>query len=88
MNCRVCGNMLFPGRVVFRCSCGAFTHAHCWKRHIVDSHRPFFVVGDINLAGEGRVKGTRTRDSSHSLDMRPAEDRHLLKNHEREELLR
>lgn len=52
MNCRVCGNSLFVGRTVFRCACGAFTHAGCWERHVVEAHKPPFVLGTISLNGD------------------------------------
>lgn len=52
LNCRVCGQSLFPGRAVFHCHCGALLHAHCWERHVLDSHRPPFIVGTVNLDGE------------------------------------
>ncbi len=52
MNCIVCGNPLIYGRVVFHCACGAFIHAYCWDRHILQAHRPSFEIGSVNLDGE------------------------------------
>ena len=52
MNCGVCGNLLFPGRAVFRCSCGVLVHAYCWEKHIVESHKPLFVIGNLTVDGE------------------------------------
>ena len=52
MNCSVCGNLLFAGRAVFRCSCGAITHAHCWEKHIIDAHKPEYVIGNITIEGK------------------------------------
>jgi len=47
MNCSVCGNPLHGGRTVFRCNCGVLTHAHCWGKHIIESHEPAFTLGSI-----------------------------------------
>jgi len=64
MNCRVCGTSLFPTRAVFRCSCGAYTHAHCWEKHVLESHRPPFVVGTITMNGEFKARVPETKESS------------------------
>jgi len=47
MNCSVCGNPLHGGRAVFRCNCGVLSHAHCWGKHIIESHAPSFTLGTI-----------------------------------------
>jgi hypothetical protein len=52
MNCRVCGNPLFPGRAIFRCSCGALSHSYCWDRHILESHTPVYTIGTVTIDGE------------------------------------
>jgi len=52
MNCGVCGNSLFVGRAVFRCSCGVLTHAHCWEKHVLEAHQPSCVIGSITLQDE------------------------------------
>ncbi len=52
MNCRVCGNSFFAGRAVFHCSCGAFVHASCWEKHVIEAHRPPFVLGTVDLDGK------------------------------------
>jgi hypothetical protein len=52
VNCIVCGNLLFASRIVFRCSCGAMTHAECWEKHIVESHKPPFTTGTFTIQGE------------------------------------
>jgi len=52
MNCRVCGNPLFVGRAVFRCQCGAYTHAHCWEKHVLEAHKPPFVIGTVTMNGD------------------------------------
>ena len=54
MNCSVCGNPLFPGRVVFRCYCGLYAHAYCWEKHVLESHKPPFDVGTITMDDEFR----------------------------------
>jgi len=52
MNCTVCGNPLLFDRVVFHCSCGAFVHAYCWDKHVLQAHQPSFEIGAVNLDGE------------------------------------
>ena len=52
MNCTVCGNPLLFDRVVFHCSCGAFVHAHCWDKHVLQAHKPAFELGTVDLNGE------------------------------------
>ena len=52
MNCSVCGNPLSLQRVVFRCECGAITHAHCWDDHILKSHEPRFTAGVLSQDDE------------------------------------
>ena len=61
MNCRVCHNLLFPGREVLQCYCRAYTHAYCWGRHILEHHRPPVVVGTITVDGEFRPKEPETK---------------------------
>ncbi len=56
MNCSACGSPLQFDRVVFRCSCGAYIHAYCVDRHIVDSHRPDLEEGYADLNGEFHPK--------------------------------
>lgn len=51
MSCVICGGVL-QGRAVYRCHCGALTHAYCWEKHVVQSHRPPFVVGHLDLDGK------------------------------------
>ena len=52
MNCSVCGNPFHGGRTVFRCNCGVLAHAHCWGRHITESHEPSFTLGTITRDDE------------------------------------
>lgn len=52
MNCTVCGNPLLFDRAVFHCSCGAFVHAYCWDKHVLQAHQPPFEIGAVNLDGE------------------------------------
>jgi len=52
VNCRVCGNPLFTSRTVFSCSCGSITHAECWEKHIVESHKPAYTTGTFTIQGE------------------------------------
>ncbi|MCD6230773.1 MAG: hypothetical protein J7J88_02760 [Dehalococcoidia bacterium] len=56
MNCSVCGKPLRFDRVVFHCSCGAFVHAYCWEKHVLQAHNPAFEIGAINLNGEFKVQ--------------------------------
>ncbi len=56
MNCTVCGSPLLFDRVVLHCSCGAFVHAYCWDKHVLQAHRPAFEVGTVDLRGEFRVR--------------------------------
>ncbi|RLC94519.1 MAG: hypothetical protein DRI39_02650 [Chloroflexi bacterium] len=66
--CRVCGSPLYPGRAVFRCSCGANIHSSCWEKHVLQSHKPSFVVGTINLDGEFKPKEAETADGKWSVE--------------------
>jgi len=52
MNCAVCGNPLLFDRVVFHCSCGAFVHAYCWDKHVLQAHQPTFEIGTVDLNEE------------------------------------
>ena len=56
MNCSVCGNPLSFDRVVFHCSCGAFVHAYCWDKHVLQAHQPAFEIGTVDLNGEFKVR--------------------------------
>ena len=56
MNCSVCGSPLLFDRVVFKCSCGAYVHAYCINKHIVDAHRPEMEEGYADLNGEFHPK--------------------------------
>ena len=72
MNCRVCGNPLFTGRTVFSCSCGSITHAQCWEKHIVESHKPAYTTGTFTIRGEF-VPGSadETEQGSHPTENEP-----------------
>ena len=52
MNCAVCGCRPYAGRTVFQCSCGVITHAQCWEKHIVESHKPAYTTGTFTIQGE------------------------------------
>ena len=56
MNCSVCGSPLLFDRVVFKCACGAYVHAYCVDKHIIDSHRPELEEGYADLNGEFHPK--------------------------------
>ena len=56
-NCSVCGNTL-GGRAVYRCNCGALTHAYCWEKHVVQSHGPPFITGCLDLHGRFKPRVT------------------------------
>jgi hypothetical protein len=60
MNCIVCGNPLLYDRVVFHCSCGVYTHSYCYDKHVLQSHRPAYEMGNVNLDGE--FKPTERRE--------------------------
>ena len=62
MNCTVCGNPLLYDRVVFRCSCGVFTHSYCWDQHVLQAHRPSFEIGSVNLDGEFKARESRKEE--------------------------
>ena len=64
MNCSVCGNPLLFDRVVFHCSCGAFVHAYCWDKHVLQAHKPAFEIGTVDLNGEFRVKENETTEET------------------------
>ncbi len=63
MNCRVCGTSLFPGRAVFNCSCGAFIHAYCWEKHVLEAHEPPFAVGTISMDDEFSPNKTEAEEA-------------------------
>ena len=71
MNCLVCGNPLFAGRTAFRCSCGAMTHAECWEKHIVESHKPAYTTGTITIQGEFVPRSAETEQGSHPTEKEP-----------------
>jgi hypothetical protein len=52
MNCSVCGSPLLFDRVVFHCECGAYVHAYCANKHILESHRPEMDEGHADLNGD------------------------------------
>ncbi|MBN2186948.1 MAG: hypothetical protein JW732_05815 [Dehalococcoidia bacterium] len=64
MNCTVCGNPLLFDRVVFHCSCGAFVHAHCWDKHVLQTHKPTFEVGSVDLNGEFKPRENETEEQT------------------------
>lgn len=64
MNCTVCGNPLLFDRVVFHCSCGAFVHAYCWDKHVLQAHKPTFEVGTVDLNGEFKPKENATGEQA------------------------
>jgi len=63
MNCTVCGNPLIYDRSVFHCSCGAFVHAYCWDEHVLQTHRPSFEIGNVNLDGEFVARESRREET-------------------------
>ncbi len=65
MNCTVCGNPFFTARIVFSCSCGAITHAQCFEKHIVESHKPPFTTGAFTLQGEFVPRSAEAEQGSH-----------------------
>ncbi len=56
MNCSVCGSPLLFDRVVFHCECGAYVHAYCADKHIIESHRPEMDEGHADLNGDFHLK--------------------------------
>ena len=56
MNCSVCGNPLLLDRIVFHCSCGAFVHAYCWDKHMLQAHKPAFEIGTVDLNDTFKVR--------------------------------
>ena len=62
MNCIVCGNPLLYDRVVFHCSCGAFVHAYCWDKHVLQAHQPPFETGTVNLDGEFIARESKVKE--------------------------
>jgi hypothetical protein len=62
MSCTVCGNPLIYDRVVFHCSCGAFTHSYCWDEHVLQAHRPSFEIGSVNLDGEFKPRESKIEE--------------------------
>jgi len=71
VNCSVCGNPLFASRTVFSCSCGAMTHAECWEKHMVESHKPPFTTGTITIYGELVPRSAETEQGSHPTEKEP-----------------
>lgn len=68
MNCLVCGNFLLGSRVVFKCSCGAITHAQCWEKHVLESHQPAFTIGVITRDCEFSPREAETETDSESIN--------------------
>lgn len=68
VNCRVCGNSFFVGRAVFHCYCGAFAHAGCWEKHIIEAHKPPFVLGTVDLDGNFVAKEASAAQKEVSVD--------------------
>jgi len=64
MNCSVCGSPLPFDRVVFHCSCGAFVHAYCWDKHVLQAHKPVFEVGTVDLNGEFKVSESKMEEKN------------------------
>ena len=54
-DCVVCGSPLLFDRVLFRCFCGVLVHSYCWEKHVLQSHKPIFEMGAIDLNGEFRI---------------------------------
>ena len=71
MKCRVCGNPLFAGRTVFSCTCGAMTHAECWEKHIVESHKPAYTTGTLTIRGEFVPVSAEPEKGSHPTEKAP-----------------
>ncbi len=71
MNCSVCGNPFPTGRTVFSCSCGVMTHAECWGKHIVESHKPVYTTGAFTIRGEFVPKSAATVQGSHPTEKEP-----------------
>ena len=57
MNCSECGSALLLDRSVFHCPCGAYVHAYCADKHILQAHRPAFEVGHVDLNGDFHPEG-------------------------------
>jgi len=72
MNCAVCGNPLLFDRAVFHCSCGAFVHAYCWDKHVLQAHRPAFEVGTVNLNDEFKVKESEVEEETSDKQVTPS----------------
>jgi hypothetical protein len=64
MDCAVCGNPLLFDRVVFHCSCGAFVHAYCWNKHVLQAHQPTFEIGAVDLNGEFKARESKIEEES------------------------
>ena len=62
MNCTVCGNPLLYDRVVFHCSCGVYTHSYCYDKHVLESHRPAYEIGRVNLDDEFQPTESREEE--------------------------
>jgi len=71
VNCRVCGNPLGTSRIVFSCSCGAITHAQCFEKHIVESHKPAYTTGTFTINGEFVPRSAETEQDSHPTEKEP-----------------
>ena len=72
MNCAVCGNPLLFDRVVFHCSCGAFVHAYCWNKHVLQVHQPAFEVGTVDLNEEFKTSEPEKEKESSEEQVTPS----------------
>jgi hypothetical protein len=41
------------------------THAECWEKHVVESHKPPFTTGTITIYGEFVPRSAETEQGSH-----------------------
>jgi hypothetical protein len=71
MNCAVCGCRLYAARAVFQCSCEVITHAQCFEKHIVESHKPPFTTGAFTLQGEFVPRSAEAEQGSHPTEKEP-----------------
>jgi hypothetical protein len=47
------------------------THAECWEKHIVESHKPAYTTGTITMKGEFVPMSAETEQGSHPTEKEP-----------------
>jgi hypothetical protein len=47
------------------------THAECWEKHIVESHKPAYTTGAFTIRGEFVPRNAETEQGSYLTEKEP-----------------